>query len=37
MFKWEDCEILFDILHDEMWNDDMLRDSIDIIATDLRI
>ena len=35
MFKREDCEILFGILHDEMLNDDMVRDGIDIAATDL--
>ena len=37
MFKWEDCKILFGILHDEMLNDDVLRDGIDIVATDLRL
>ena len=35
MFKREDCEILFAILHDEMLNDDLFRDGIDIAAVDL--
>ena len=37
MFKREDCKILFGILHDEMLNEDMFRDGIDIVATDLRL
>ena len=35
MFKREDCEILFGILHYEILNDDMFRDGIDLAATDL--
>ena len=37
MFKWEDCKILFGILHDKMLNDDVLRDGVDIVGTDLRL
>ena len=37
MFKRGGCEILFGILHDEMLNDDVLRDGIDIVGTDLRL
>ena len=37
MFKREDCEILFGILHNEMLNDDVFRDGIYIVVTDLRL